>query len=65
VSKATTEAGHFQEGLLVKEQPAAYYLTTAHRYRKLLAETTTPRLTQYLGEMIEVDPDRETVGAAC
>jgi hypothetical protein len=33
-------------------QPADYYHTTADRYRKLLAETTTPRLTRYLGEMI-------------
>jgi hypothetical protein len=33
-------------------QPADYYRTTADRYRKLLAETTTPRLTRYLGEMI-------------
>ncbi len=52
VSKAATEAGYFQEGLLLREQPADYYRTTADRYRKLLAETTTPRLTRYLGEMI-------------
>jgi hypothetical protein len=37
--------------LLLKEQPANYYRTTADRYRKLLAETTT-RLIQYLREMI-------------
>ena len=37
---------------LLKEQPADYYRITAARYRKLLAETTTPRLTRYLGEMI-------------
>jgi len=52
VSKATTEPGYFHEGLLLKEQPADYYRTSADRYRKLLAETTTPRLTRYLGEMI-------------
>jgi hypothetical protein len=51
-SKPTMEAGHFHEVYLLKEQPADYYRTTADRYRKLLAETTTPRLTQYLGEMI-------------
>ena len=43
---------YLHEGLLLKEKPADYYRTTADRYRKLLAETTTPRLTQYLGEMI-------------
>jgi hypothetical protein len=52
VSKAATEARYFQEGLLLKEQPADYYRTTADRYRTLLAETTTPRLTQYLSQMI-------------
>ena len=52
VSKAATEAGYLHEGLLLKEQPVDYYPTTADRYRKLLAETTTPRLTRYLGEMI-------------
>ena len=52
MSKVETEAGYFHEGILLKEQPADYYRTTADRYRKLLAETTTPRLIQYLGEMI-------------
>jgi hypothetical protein len=52
VSKAATEAGYFHEGVLLTEQPADYYRTIADRYRKLLAETTTPRLTQYLGEII-------------
>jgi hypothetical protein len=52
VSKAATEAGYLHEGLPLREQPAAYYRTTADHYRKLLAETTTPRLTQYLREMI-------------
>jgi hypothetical protein len=52
VSKVATEAGYFQEGMLLKEQPADYYRTTADRYRKLLAETTTPGLTHYLDEMI-------------
>jgi hypothetical protein len=45
------EVGFFHEALLLKEQPANYYRTTADRYRKLLAETTT-RLIQYLREMI-------------
>jgi hypothetical protein len=36
VSKAATESGHFHEGVLLKEQPADYYRTTADRYRKLL-----------------------------
>ena len=52
MSRAATEPGYFHEGLLLKEQPADYYRITAARYRKLLAETTTPRLTRYLGEMI-------------
>ena len=52
MSKAATEPGHFHEGVLLKEQPADYYRTTADRHRKLLPETTTPRLTKYLGEMI-------------
>ena len=52
MSKVATEAGYFHEGMLLKEQPADYYRTTADRYRKLLAETTAPRLTRYLGEMI-------------
>jgi hypothetical protein len=51
VSKAMIEVGFFHEALLLKEQPANYYRTTADRYRKLLAETTT-RLIQYLREMI-------------
>ena len=52
MSKAATESGHFHEGVLLKEQPADYYRTTADRNRKLLAEATTPRLKQYLGEVI-------------
>jgi hypothetical protein len=52
VNKVVTEAEDFHAGLLLKEQPADYYRITAARYRKLLAETTTPRLTRYLGEMI-------------
>ena len=52
MSKAAIEPGYFHEGLVLKEQPADYYRITAARYRKLLAETTTPRLTRYLGEMI-------------
>ena len=53
MSKPTIEAGHFHEVYLLNEQPAAYYRTIADRNRKLLAEATTPRLKQYLGEMIE------------
>ena len=42
-----TQAGYFHEGMLLKEQPVDYYYrTTADRYRKLLSETTTPRLTK-------------------
>ena len=51
MSKVATEAGYFHEAVLLKEQPVDYYRTTADRYRKLLAETTT-RLIQYLREMI-------------
>jgi hypothetical protein len=47
-----TEAGYIHEGLPLKEQPADYYRTIADHYLKLLTETTTPRLTQYLREMI-------------
>jgi hypothetical protein len=39
-------------GDAAKGAPADYYRTTADRYRKLLAETTTPGLTHYLDEMI-------------
>jgi hypothetical protein len=46
VNKVVTEAEDFHAGLLLKEQPADYYRTTADRYRKLLSETTTPRLAQ-------------------
>ena len=52
MSKVASEARYFHEALILKEQPADYYRTTATRYRKLLAETTTPRLTRYLAEMI-------------
>lgn len=52
MNKVVTEAEDFHAGLLLKEQPADYYRTTADRYRKLLSETTTPRLAQYLGEII-------------
>ena len=38
--------------LLLKGQPAAYYRTTADRYRQLMAEATTPSLIQQFGEMI-------------
>ena len=34
VSKAATEAGYLREGMLLKEQPADYYRTTADAYRR-------------------------------
>jgi hypothetical protein len=48
------DAGYFQEisGWSPKEQPPAYYRAAAARARKLRAESTTPRLKQYLGEVI-------------
>ena len=35
-----------------EEQPATYYRTTAARARRLQANATTPRVKQYLDEMI-------------
>ena len=35
-----------------KEKSAAHYRAAAERARKLLKEATTPRLKQYLGEVI-------------
>jgi hypothetical protein len=35
-----------------EEQPATYYRTTAARARRLQADATTPRVKQYLDEMI-------------
>jgi hypothetical protein len=48
------DAGDFEEisGRSPKEQSTAYYRAAAERARKLLAEATTPRLKQYLGEVI-------------
>ena len=37
----------------LEQQPVAYYRAAAERARRLQAEATTPRLKQYLGEMIE------------
>ena len=34
MSKVATEAGYFHEALILKEQPADYYRTTANRYRR-------------------------------
>src|SRR5882762_8369259 len=48
-------AGHFEEVLdcwSSEEQPIAYYRTTAARARRLQADVTTPRVKQYLDEMI-------------
>jgi hypothetical protein len=36
----------------LEQQPAAYYREAAARARRLQAEATTPRLKQYLGEVI-------------
>jgi hypothetical protein len=36
----------------LEQQPAAYYRAAAARARMLQAEATTPRLKQYLGEVI-------------
>jgi hypothetical protein len=41
------------EWLALEQQPAAYYRAAAERARRLQAEATTPRLKQYLGEVIE------------
>ena len=48
------DAGYFQEisGWSLKEQPPDYYRAAAARARKLQAESTTPRLKEYLGEVI-------------
>ena len=40
------------DGWSSKEQPAAYYRTTAARARRLQADVTTPRVKQYLDKMI-------------
>jgi hypothetical protein len=52
--QGTMDAGFFDEisGWSPNEKPAAYYRAAAERARKLLAEATTPRLKQYLGEVI-------------
>ena len=48
------DAGYFHEisGWSLKEQLPAYYRAAAARARKLQAESTTPRLKAYLGEVI-------------
>jgi hypothetical protein len=48
------DAGSFQEisEWSPKEQPPAYYRAAAARARKLQADSTTPRLKEYLGEVI-------------
>src|SRR6266446_338861 len=48
-------AGHFEEisdCWSPDEQPAAYYRTAAARARRLQADVTTPRVKQYLDQMI-------------
>jgi hypothetical protein len=37
---------------LLEQQPTAHYVTVAARARRLQTEVTTPRLKQYLEEMI-------------
>jgi len=48
------DARSFDEvsGWSPKEKSAAYYRAAAERARKLMTEATTPRLKQYLGEVI-------------
>ena len=48
------EAGSFHEisEWSRREKSAAHYRAAAERARKLLKESTTPRLKQYLGEVI-------------
>jgi hypothetical protein len=52
--QGTMDVGFFDEisEWSPKEKSAAYYRAAAERVRKLLAEATTPRLKQYLGEVI-------------
>jgi hypothetical protein len=48
-------AGHFEQisdCWSLEEQPATYYRTAAARARRLQADATTPRVKQYLDEMI-------------
>lgn len=49
------EGADLEEGsacCLLEQQPAGYYLAVAARARRLQMEATTPRLKQYLDEMI-------------
>jgi len=48
-------AGHFEQisdCWSSEQQPAIYYRTTAARARRLQADATTPRVKQYLDQMI-------------
>ena len=47
-----TGSSHDISEWLRKEKSADYYRAAAKRARKLLEEATTPRLKQYLGEVI-------------
>jgi hypothetical protein len=49
VTKAKAKA-ELDNILRVDQQPAASYRTKADRYRHLLAETTTPALSEYFRE---------------
>jgi hypothetical protein len=52
-SRDTTDFGNGSEWWSLEQQPVAYYRAAAERARRLQAEATTPRLKQYLGEVIE------------
>jgi len=48
-------AGHFEQisdCWVLEKQPAAYYRSAATRARILQADTTTPRVRQYLDKII-------------
>jgi hypothetical protein len=54
-ASAFLEAADFGKGSewwSLEQQPVAYYRAAAARARRLQAEATTPRLKQYLGEVI-------------
>jgi hypothetical protein len=48
----TNRQADLDKEFLLEQLRAASHRTTADRYRQLLAETTTPALSEYLREMI-------------
>jgi hypothetical protein len=52
VTKTKPDAESFDQASPFEQQPAAYYRATANRYRHLMAEATTRRLTDTFSEMI-------------